>query len=419
MKFHKPVYVVGGAHTKFIGKFNPDFIWKKHPDFGKKENPSTLDYICNVTNKVIDDYDINAELIEKGFVGNFAGELFDNQAHLGAALAGAHKDLKYKPFMRVEGACASGGLAVVNAIDSILAGNDVILAMGAEVQTTESAKVGADFLARASHYKRQREIDEFTFPCLFARRIKAYLNEGGGSWDELNRVSYKAYSNGNKNPYAHMTKVKQTLENISEPSKYNPLFIENPEYHDYLKVSDCSQVSDGASAIIVCSEEGLAKLGKKKSDAIEILGYSHTVSSIFEDNNPLELTNTKRCADNLFRELNLKPFDFQIAELHDCFTIAEILMLEALGFAEQGKAKELVLAGETESTGKIPVNTGGGLISFGHPVGATGVKQIFEIFRQMKGLCGDYQLQNKPEMGITSNLGGDDLTSVIMAFKAL
>ena len=169
-----------------------------------------------------------------GLIGNFTGELFSKQGHLGAVLAAVHPDLNLKPFARVEGACASGGLALLSGIDAVSAGYDVVLVAGAEVQTTVNASEGADYLARAAHYATQRSIDPFTFPCLFARRAKAYRQAYKVSEQDLARVVVKAYANGNKNPNAHMREVKMTLENAATASDRNALFLENKENRDYM-----------------------------------------------------------------------------------------------------------------------------------------------------------------------------------------
>jgi acetyl-CoA acyltransferase len=168
---------VGGHISKFIGARHPDFIWKKHPDFGVKSNPSLEDYIHEAVNECFTATGVPAKAVQKAWIGNFAGELFSSQGHLGAAVAGSHEDLENKPIMRVEGACASGGLAFASALESIRAGTDVTLVVGAEVQTTASARQGGEYLARAAHFARQKDIDDFLFPCLFARRNK-FCSEG-------------------------------------------------------------------------------------------------------------------------------------------------------------------------------------------------------------------------------------------------
>ena len=167
------VFVAGGAITPFLGKGHPDFIWKRHPDFGQRENPTLREHLTSAVTQAAENVGADLAVVDKAYVANFVGELFINQGHLGAALAGVHPALALKPTMRVEGACASGGLAMSCGVDAIRAGSDVVLVTGVEVQTTASARTGGDYLARAADYERQRGIDDFTFPALFARRTKA------------------------------------------------------------------------------------------------------------------------------------------------------------------------------------------------------------------------------------------------------
>lgn len=419
MKPARRVFVLGGAHSGFLGKHHPDFIWKGHPDFGKRQNPTLEQHIETAIRSALETTGVPAAAVQKGYIGNFTGELFSKQGHLGAVVAGAHPDLNLKPFARVEGACASGGLAVLGCVDAISAGYDVALAVGAEVQTTVNAAEGADYLARAAHYATQRSIDPFTFPCLFARRAKAYRQAYGVSEQDMARIVVKAYDNANKNPHAHMQAFKMSLENASAASDKNPLFLENPEFHDFMKVSDCSQVSDGASAMILVSEAGLAKVGKRPQDAVELLAYGHATAALSGLGDPLVMTTAQAAIQEAYRDAGVKAAEMQVAEVHDCFSITELLLYEALGFAAKGHGVDLARDGSTTLQGRIPVNTGGGLIAFGHPVGATGVKQMLEVFRQQKGLCGDYQMKNHPTYGITANIGGDDRTAVVAVLKNL
>ena len=200
---------------------------------------------------------VKAEQIDRTFVGNFAGELYNQQGHLGAALAGADPSFLYKPSMRIEGACASGGLAIAAALDSLKAGSsNLCLAVGVEQQTTASERDGGLFLARAADFHRQSSIDDFTFPCLLARRTKAYAEKYSDfSVDDLCPIVAKAYSNGNKNPRAHMQAIKVDAEKAKVGEK-NPNFLSNEEYVKYLRLTDCSQVSDGGSCVLLGTEEG-------------------------------------------------------------------------------------------------------------------------------------------------------------------
>ena len=417
MALARNTYVVGGFTTPFIGKKHPDFIWPKHPDFGKRENPSLEQSITRAVLGALDATGTPARSVQKAWIGNFVGELFSNQGHLGAAVVGAHPDLLYKPVMRVEGACASGGLAFASAVESIQAGTDIALVVGAEVQTTQSARVGGDYLARAAHYARERSIDDFTFPALFARRVKACREAWGLSDEDLGRVAAKAYANANRNPNAHMRAVKMDLATAASTGERNPTFLSNAELAPFMRLSDCSQVSDGATALVAVSEAGLAALGKSRDEAIRVLACEVATGNLYLDGDPLRLETTAEAARRAYASAGFGPEAIQVAEVHDCFTVTEILMLEALGFAQPGKAAAMFADGSVEIDGRIPVNTGGGLVGFGHPVGATGVKQILEIWRQMKGRAGDYQMPKLPTVGLTANMGGNDKTVVVGVFE--
>lgn len=417
MKFRRKIYVVGGAHTPFVGKHSPDFIWKGHPDFGKRENPTLEELIHQVVHSALESTGVKPADIEKIYIGNFVGELFSNQGHLGSMVARVHPDLETKPIARTEAACASGGIAITAAIDALNAGHDIAMALGAEVQTTASARDGADYLARAAHYASERGIDDFTFPCLFARRAKAYKEATGATDEDIAHVVAKAYENGNRNPFAHMRTVKVSVEHAATASDKNPNFLKNPEYKEHLKITDCSQVSDGASAILLATEEGLEKLGIDKNACVEILAYAQATSALGAVKDLTRLDNAAAAAERAYADAGLTPADVQVAEVHDCFAITELMMYEALGFAEYGQGGALARSGATRLDGSIPVNTGGGLMAFGHPVGATGVKQVLEIYRQMKGLCGDYQIATPPMVGLTANMGGDDRTTVVMLMR--
>ncbi len=419
MALARRAFIAGGAHSTYLGKGHPDFVWKRHPDFGKRDNPTLDEHLKEAVDGAIADSKLDPTLVDRLYIGNFVGELFVNQGHLGAALAGIHPAFDGKPAARLEGACASGGLAVLAGLDAIAAGADIVLVAGVEIQTTASARTGGDYLARAADYKRQRPLDDFTFPALFARRIKAYREAYGLDDEVLGILAKKAYDNANLNPKAHMHAKTVTLEWAAAPGDKNPNFLGNEELNPFLRVSDCSQVSDGASAMVLVSEAGAAKLGLTQADLAEIVGSGHAVSSLFTDGDPTELSTVKSATRQALAAADIAVADLDLAEVHDCFTIAELLTYEALGLADKGQGSTLVRDGTTRRDGKLPVNTGGGLIGFGHPVGATGIKQPLELFRQMKGRCGDYQVSGDLTWGLTSNMGGDDKTVVSLAVRNL
>lgn len=412
------VFIAGGNTTRFIGKGNPHFVWKKHADFGKRENPNLRDMITSTVGGVLRSTGVAGEAVDRVYVGNFAGELFNQQGHLGSAVAAADPGLLYKPSMRIEGACASGGLAAMAAIDAVRAGDDLCVVVGVEQQTSADARTGGAYLARASDFPRQAGIDDFTFPCLLARRTKAYAETFPRFHiDDLCPIVEKAYANGNKNPSAHMHSVRVDAA-AARAGETNPMFLSNAEYREYIRLTDCSQVSDGGSAILLASEDGLAKAGIAVSDCVEVVGAEYGCGNLYEDAADLSRMDTARAVvGRLYANAGLTVDDVDVAEVHDCFSIAELLMYETMGLAEHGRGADVAKEGHTHLDGKLPVNTGGGLMAFGHPVGATGVKQLHEVFRQMKGQCGEYQMAKRPEVGLTINMGGDDKTIVSTALK--
>ena len=420
------VFVAGSSVTRFVGSRSAGF------------SPAVTleDYIgMAVDDALVDSGTAAADAVDAVYVGNFAGELFSSQGHLGAAAAGAHPAFVGKPCMRLEGACASGGLAIRCAVDALKAGSaDVALVVGAEVQTTVSPRVGGDYLARAAHYSRQRDLDDFVFPALFARRIQACAEAGLGTPRDLALLSEKAYANANRNPKAHMYGHEgMTAEHAEAESETNPCFLGNEELRPFLKISDCSQVSDGGAALVLATEDGLAKLrtdakmaarGERVASAAtptlvpEIAACEVATRSLYEDEDPTRFLATEEAAARAYAASGLSAADIGVAEVHDCFTVAELLMYEALGFAERGGGKDLVRGGDTLRTGAMPVNLGGGLVGMGHPVGATGVKQVAEVARQMQGRGGPYQLSTPPAHGLCANMGGDDKTAVVTVLSA-
>lgn len=197
----------------------------------------------------------------------------------------------------------------------------------------------------------------------------------------------------------------------------HPLTLHQPQLKDFLRVSDCSQVSDGGAALVLVSEAGLKSLGKSPADAVEVLTVQVATDNLYQDG-PLEsFETTKAAASRAYAATGLSPQQIQVAEVHDCFTVAEILMYEALGFAAPGQGVTLIKNGTTTLDGALPVNTGGGLIGFGHPVGATGVKQLLEVAKQLRGEAGAYQVKNKPTVGLAANMGGSDKTAVVSILR--
>ncbi len=419
MKPPRRVFVVGGAQTPFLGRGHPDFVWKGHPDFGARENPTLDEHIGSAVLGALAAANVPADAIEKGYVGNFLAECFARQGHLGAMVAAVDPGLHGKPFARIEAACASGAAAIAGCIDAMAAGHDVTLAVGAEVESGVPGRDGIDFMARAAHYDRSRAWDPFTFPWLFARRAKAYKEAFGATDLDLGGVVEKAYANASGNPDALMRAISVTAEEAATASERNYLFLEDEALRDHIRLLDCTSFTDGAAALVLATEAGLARLGIAAERCTEILAYGHTVRALGDElhGDPLAFDNVAAAAAIAYRDAGVGPDDVEIAEVHDCFSISELLQYEAIGLAGRGEGAALLRSGATARDGRIPVNPGGGLLGGGHPIGATGVRQVLEIHRQAHGLAAGHQLARPPRVGVASNLGGDDRTAVVTVLR--
>jgi acetyl-CoA acetyltransferase len=406
----KKLYITAGYNTISLGtgrkEFNPRIPGPGIEHYIKESGLATLQKLGGAQN------------IDEGVIGNFMAGRFVKQAHLGAFLPLIDEGLRYKPSLRVEGACASGGLALVSGIRSVLSETaDVVLAIGVEVQNSVKAIYGADILAGAAWFHDRKEGPAYLFPGLFSKRAGAYFEKYGR---EYSRQAFAVwYKNAIEN--ARLCPTAQEYENKSRDLISLALTEPDPEkFTDYLNIYDCSKVSDGASAIAICSEEGLVRTGIPKSETVEIISWVQIVENLTEKPSDLtRLTTIEAAAKKALESAGIKISDLSTLEVHDCFTIAGILIVEALGFAKPGKGPEFVKEGHTARTGKIPFNTTGGLIGWGHPTGATGVHQAVTVWEQLTGKAGAAQIKisgDKP-YAMTINMGGDDKTVVAIVYR--
>ena len=417
MKPVRRVFVVGGAHSPFLGRGRPEFIWKGHPDYGVRSNPTLEEHMRVATLGAFEATGVLPSAIEKAYVSNFLGECFSRQGHLGAMLAAVDSGLEGIPIARIEAACASGAAAIAACVDAMQGGVDVTMVVGVEVETNSSTRDGIDYMARAAHYEQSRDWDSFTFPYVFARRAKHYKAAFGADDRDIAEVVAKAYGNANRNPLAQMHSVTMSAEWAATVSDHNAHFLSDPDYREHIKQADCTTFTDGGSAVILASEEGLERLGIPRSQCTEILAYGHSVAGLGKETDPTRLENMARAAKVAYADAGVSASEVEVVEVHDCFSINELQHYEALGLCDWGEAPSLLKSGATAIEGRVPVNTGGGLLGFGHPIGATGVKQVLEIWRQMKGQCGQYQMPATPGVGVSANLGGDDRTGIVMVHR--
>jgi acetyl-CoA C-acetyltransferase len=410
---NEPVYILGAGRTDFKRNL-------------KKEGKALRDVIKEAGRKALDDAKINPAEIQAAAVGNFNAGQFTKQLHLGAFIPEIDEKLHGIPTMHTEAACASGALSVLLGAQWIMGGfHDAVLVVGAEQQKTMSSRDGSDVLGAAADFDVERsEYGDFMFPKLFGRIAQIYIDKYGASPDDLAAVAYKNYAHAALNPLAQMREANLTYDCASQVSE------KNPSVAPPLRVSDCSQITDGAAAVVLVSGKYLDKHGIDKSKVPRLLGFGHTTDYLaLEKKDAPTFSTARKAAEKAFGMANLKPRDMNGAEVHDCFSITEIVAYEILGLAEPGKGAELAKSGATalpqvrgeHVSGKIdfeiPVNAGGGLIGDGHPVGATGVRQVVDAYQQLTNQAGAHQIPGAKKF-LTFNMGGSLTTSVAMIWGA-
>jgi len=340
--------------------------------------------------------------IEALFVGHM-GESYEHQGHTGPTLSD-WAGLLPKPAMRLESACASSGSALRCGIFAILSGmHKVVMVGGVEKMTHRTTPEVTEFLAMASDFPFE-QWHGITFPGLYALMATAHMHRYGTTEEQMAMVAVKNHHNGALNPKAHMQK-EVTLENA-----LSSRVIAWP-----LKLYDCSLITDGASCLILTRPE----LARKFTDTpVHIVGSGQASDAIglYERAELTTLRAGKLAGKEAYKMAGVRPQDIDVAEVHDCFTIAEIIAYEDLGFCKPGKGGSLVEEGATTLEGKIPVNTSGGLKSKGHPVGATGTAQAYEIYLQLTGQTGRRQVSGT-EIGLTHNVGGSGATATVHIYR--
>lgn len=401
--------MVAGYNTISMGTGRKEFS-------PKKERPGLEEYIREAGQGTLKQIG-GADKVDECVIGNFMASRFNRQANLAAFFPYVDEGLRYKPAVRVEGACATGGLALMTGIKNVLAGSEVVLVLGFEVQNTVKAIYCADYLAGAGWFPMRKNGHAYFFPGQFSDRAGAYFEKYGRDKTRqgLARWFRHAIENARLCPTAqeyHNTVKDLDALGLTEPN--GKAFIDN------LNVFDCSKVSDGASAIAVVSEEGLKRCGIPVSEAVEVMGWGQVEEDITRPPvDPTELTTTKVAVQKAFASAGITRDQVGTAEIHDCFTIAGLMCMEAIGWAEKGKGADYILEGNTSRSGRVPVNTTGGLIGWGHPTGGTGVHQAVTIWEQLTGRAGEAQVTIPADRpyGLTVNMGGDDKSLVSIVYR--
>lgn len=332
------------------------------------------------------------------------GESYEHQGHTGATMAD-WAGIVPVAATRTEAACASSGVALRTAIQAVLSGlSDIVMVGGVEKMTHRSTAEVTEYLAMASDYPFE-QWNGITFPGLYALMATAHMHEYGTTERQLASVAVKNHYHGSMNPKAQIQK-EITLE-----TALNSRMVAWP-----LKLYDCSLITDGASCLILTKPE----FAKKYTDQpVHIIGSGQASDTIglYERDSLTSLAAAKTAAKEAYEMADVKPERINVAEVHDCFTIAEIIAYEDLGLCKPGDGGKIAEKGETRLGGRIPVNTSGGLKSKGHPVGATGTGQAYEIYMQLTGRADRRQVKDA-KIGLTHNVGGSGATATVHIYRS-
>jgi len=369
--------------------------------FGEFWDRSFRDIFVEAGIEAIEDANVQGSEIDEIVGGNMSAGRFVGQEHVSALIADYAGLAKlHIPSTRVEAACASGGLALRTGMLAVASGHaDIVVAAGIEKMTDVSTQEATDMLTAAA----DREWEGFagaTFPGLYAMIASRHMYEYGTTPEQLASVAVKNHHNATMNPKA------QFRNEISVEAVLQSTMIADP-----LHILDCSPLSDGAAAVVLAS----ADVAREYTDTpiyIEASAQASDTITLHDREDITTLAATQAAATRAYKMARMKPADIDIVEVHDCFTIAEICAIEDLGFFKKGTGGKVIEDGVTAIDGDLPVNPSGGLKACGHPVGATGIKQVVEIVEQLRGDAGKRQVDGC-EVGMTHNVGGSGGTAVV------
>ncbi len=367
--------------------------------FGAFPNHDLRSLAVTAGEKALKNANLGPNAIESFYLGNFAGPQFTDQNHLAPYISTA-LGMTGIPSTRFEAACASSGAAFFQAFLGIASGvYDVAMVVGVEKMTCQPTPRVTEILAGAGDCATEVKAGS-TFPSLFAMIARRHMHDFGTTREHLSAVAVKNHANGALNPDAQMRKV------ITLGQAMNARPIAEP-----LNLYDCSLISDGAAAVVLCAADRAREFSDRP---VRILGVAQASDFVALDRKA-DITTfpaVRAAAKKAYEMAGLGPKDIQFAELHDCFTIAEIVAMEDLGFVQRGCGGFFTAEGGTRRDGAMPINASGGLKSKGHPVGATGVAQICDLVQQIRCEAGERQLQ-RHSIGLAQNLGGSGATCVV------
>ena len=369
--------------------------------FGEMWDKSFRDLFIEAGLMALEDAGMSGADVEALYGGNMSSGIFIEQEHVGALIADYSGLISNSvPSTRVEAACASGGLALRSGVIAVASEyHDIVISAGIEKMTDVGPEKAMDALAAAADREWEAAVGA-TFPGLYAMMARAHMNEFGTTREQLAQVAVKNHYHGSMNPKAQF-RNRITIDAV----------INSPLVADPLRLFDCSPITDGAAAVILVPAERAREFTDTPIYVKAAAQASDTIS-LHDRRSLTSIDATRIAADRAFKTARLQRSNIDVAEVHDCFTIAEIMAIEDLAFFEKGRGGPATLAGETAIGSKIPINTSGGLKACGHPVGATGIKQAVEIVEQLRGDAGKRQVEGA-EVGLTHNVGGTGGTVVV------
>ncbi|HEY4490636.1 MAG TPA: thiolase domain-containing protein, partial [Acidobacteriota bacterium] len=372
--------------------------------FGVFPERSLKSLIAEASKKALLDARIDTSMVQAFYLGNFAATGFNKQNHV-AAYAASAIGLPNIPCTRTEAACASSGAALREAVIAVGSGlYDFVLVGGVEKMNSVDTPKVTECLAQAADWETEAKIGA-TFPAMFALVAQRHMYQYGTRREHLSAVAVKNHANGAKNPDAHMQK-----EITLEKAVNSPVLVAEP-----LNLYDCSLITDGAAALVICPSEMAAEYSKIPVDIIGH-GQASDLFCMYQKKDITSFEASMAAGRRAYEMARVSAADIDVVEVHDCFTIAEIVALEDLGFCPRGKGGPFSYEGMTAIGGKIPVNTSGGLKTKGHPVGATGVAQVAELVVQLRGEAGPRQVSDA-EIALAQNLGGSGASCVVHILK--
>jgi acetyl-CoA C-acetyltransferase len=399
-----PVYILGGAQSDF------DRNWTK-------EGKHFVDVMRQTATDALTATGVEPREVGTAHVGNFAAELYAKQGQLGAFFLELDPAFAGVPTRRHEAACASGSVAILAASAEIESGRyDCAAVVGLEQMKTVDTVTGGDFLGTAGWYERECKGKDYPFPRLFGRLGDEYDKRFGLKDEHLARISAINYANARRNPLAQTRNWPQADKDPQQREKFRQVLAGR------IRVGDCSQVTDGCTVLFLASEKFAAEYAKhrgiKLEDLPRILGWGHHTAYMEFDakvaeskDNPYVLPHTRQAIVDAFERAGINSaFELDGIETHDCFTTSEYMAIDHFGLTQPGESWKAIEEGVIASDGKLPINPSGGLIGAGHPVGATGVRQMLDCYRQVTGTAGDYQVEGAKKFAML-NIGGSGTTS--------